>query len=224
MPSKNAYVAYLRVSTDRQGRSGLGLEAQTAAIQRFADASGAQIVATYTDIESGTNDARPQLAAAIEHTKRLGGTLVVATLDRLSRDVAFLATLMKSGLDFRCADMPTASTFELHIRAAISEEERRKIGERTRAALAAAKSRGVKLGGYRGYSFGAEARSKSAATRSSQAREHAIRARAALDGLNLRAMSLRAVAAVLMERGVRTPRGKLDWTATGVRNLLRHAS
>lgn len=219
-----ALFAYLRVSTDKQGRSGLGLEAQTAAIQRFADTSGDQIIATYVDVESGGSDSRPQLAAAIEHARRHGGCLVVATLDRLSRDVAFIATLMKAGLEFRCADMPTASTFELHIRAAISEEERRKIGERTRAALAAAKARGVKLGGYRGYSFGDEARTRSAAVRSSQAREHASRVRAALDGLNIRAMSLRAVAAVLAERGIRTPRGKSEWTAAGVRNLLRHAS
>lgn len=215
----SALIAYRRVSTEKQGQSGLGLEAQQIAIQHFA--AGRPIVATYTDIESGTNDARPQFAAAVEHAKRTGACLVVATLDRLSRDVAFIATLMKSGLDFRCADIPTAGTFELHIRAAIAEEERRKISKRTRAALAAAKARGVKLGGYRGHSFGDDARALSASVRREQARDHAKRVRHALSDVDVRTISLRSLASMLDERGVKTPRGKGRWTAAGVRNALR---
>lgn len=140
------FVAYYRVSTDRQGRSGLGLEAQQAAARRHAAAAGAELLAEYTEVESGKRRGRPELSAALDHCQRARATLLLATLDRLARKVAFIATLMESKTPFVVADMPQASTFELHIRAAMAEEEGRKISERTKAALRAAKARGVKLG------------------------------------------------------------------------------
>lgn len=150
-----AYIAYLRVSTDRQGKSGLGLEAQQEAVSLFARGDDA-IIATLVEIESGRNSERPQLAAALRQCRQFGATLLIAKLDRLARDVAFVATLMKSDVRFIAADMPEADPFRLHIESAIAEEESRKISARTKAALAAAKARGVKLGGFRGRGLNAE--------------------------------------------------------------------
>jgi DNA invertase Pin-like site-specific DNA recombinase len=141
-------IAYYRVSTQRQGKSGLGLSAQREAVCRYAADHG-QIVAEYVEIESGADSTRQQLAEAIRRTRTSRGRLVIATLDRLSRSVAFVATIMETKIDFVCADCPNAKPFELHIRATMAEEERRKISERTKAALTAAKARGVRLGTHR---------------------------------------------------------------------------
>jgi DNA invertase Pin-like site-specific DNA recombinase len=138
-------IAYCRVSTGKQARSGLGLEAQLAAIKAYAASNHAQIVDMFVEVESGAK-ARPKLALAIKQARATGVVLVAASLDRFSRRVAEIAAMMEAGIQFRCADMPQASPFELHIRASVAEEERRKIGERTRNALAAAKGRGVSLG------------------------------------------------------------------------------
>lgn len=143
-------IAYLRVSTNQQGRSGLGIEAQRHAIAEHAQQAGTAIAAEYVDTTSGKGadalDRRPQLAAALAHAKRLKGCVIVAKLDRLSRDVAFIAGLMANRVPFICADMPRADPFLLHIYAAVAEQERRQISERTRAGLAAAKARGQVLG------------------------------------------------------------------------------
>lgn len=142
-----SFVAYHRVSTDRQGRSGLGLDAQRVAVEQYAAQHGGEVVAAFTEVESGkATRNRPQLAAALAETRRRRGTLVIATLDRLGRSVAFVASLMEQGVPFVAADRPNASPFELHIYAAVAEEERRKISDRTRAALAQKKAQGVKLG------------------------------------------------------------------------------
>lgn len=144
------YIAYYRVSTERQGRSGLGLEAQRKAVEDWLNGGDWQLVGEYTETETGKGvDAlakRPQLAAAIRAARESGANLLIAKLDRLARNVAFISTLMESGVPFLALDMPNAGKFELHIRAALAEEERRLISERTRAALAAAKARGTKLG------------------------------------------------------------------------------
>jgi DNA invertase Pin-like site-specific DNA recombinase len=142
-------IAYRRVSTAKQGRSGLGLEAQDAAINSHVRATGCTLVATYTEVESGKKSARPELAKALSHAKKLGAVLVIAKLDRLSRNVHFLSGLMEAGVDFVCCDMPSAGRLTLHIMAAVAEDEARRISERTVAALAAAKERGAKLGGIR---------------------------------------------------------------------------
>ena len=141
-------VAYYRVSTKRQGRSGLGLAAQQSAVQAYADGRG-NVIAEYTEVETGKKADRPKLAEALAHARKARAKLVIAKLDRLGRNVAFISGLMESGVPFDCADRPGADPFRLHIEAAIAEEEARKIGQRTREALRAAKRRGVLLGASR---------------------------------------------------------------------------
>jgi DNA invertase Pin-like site-specific DNA recombinase len=137
-----SYIAYYRVSTDKQGRSGLGLEAQQEAVAPYRD----QITHSFTEIESGSDNHRPQLAAAIAMCKSTGATLLIAKIDRLSRDAGFLLTLRSSGLAIMAADMPHVGTLEFGIRAVFAQHEREEISRRTKAALAAAKARGQKLG------------------------------------------------------------------------------
>ena len=144
---RGKFVAYYRVSTQEQGKSGLGLEAQRKAVVDYLDGGKWELVAEFTEVESGKRDDRPELAKAIAWCKRAKARLVIAKLDRLSRDVAFIATLMK-GVDFLAVDNPHANKFTVHILAAVAEFERDAISKRTREALAAAKARGVKLGDY----------------------------------------------------------------------------
>lgn len=139
-------VAYFRVSTSRQGQSGLGLEAQQKAVDDFLSAKGWHLTSSYTEIESGKRKNRPELAEAIAQAKRIKGKLVIAKLDRLARNVHFIAGLMETAVDFVAVDMPTADKFMLHVYAAMAEEEGRRISQRTKAALQAAKARGVELG------------------------------------------------------------------------------
>ncbi len=140
------FVTYFRVSTDRQGRSGLGLDAQREAVSQFLVGRGATIVAEFVEVESGGKDDRPKLKEALAACQRGKATLLIAKLDRLARSVAFIANLMDSNTDFVACDMPHASRLVLHVMAAFAEHERQIIGERTKAALAAAKARGVRLG------------------------------------------------------------------------------
>lgn len=139
-------VGYLRVSTKNQGKSGLGLEAQREKINQFIHSCAGELVAEYIDVESGSRNERDALQKAIAHTKKINGTLVIAKLDRISRRVSFIAGLMESGVNFKVAEMSDATEFQLHIYAALAQEERRLISERTKSALASAKARGVKLG------------------------------------------------------------------------------
>lgn len=139
------YVAYYRVSTQKQGASGLGLEAQKIAVQNFVNCTDC-IVSEYTEIESGKNDNREALAAAIGEAKRIGATLVIAKLDRLSRNAAFIFTLRDSGVNFVCADMPDANSLTIGIFAVMAQHEREMISKRTKEGLQAAKQRGTKLG------------------------------------------------------------------------------
>jgi DNA invertase Pin-like site-specific DNA recombinase len=141
-----AVVAYYRVSTPRQGKSGLGLEAQRKAVATYAASQGLTVAYEFTEIETGKGADALVFATALQRAKKLKAPIVVAKLDRLSRDVAFIATLMTKKVEFVAADDPTKSPFMLHIKAAVAQEERRMIAQRTREALAAAKERGVKLG------------------------------------------------------------------------------
>jgi DNA invertase Pin-like site-specific DNA recombinase len=173
-------VSYLRVSTARQGASGLGLEAQRAAVQGFAAAGGHTVVAELLEVESGGKADRPQLAAALATCRLHRATLVIAKLDRLARNVAFIANLMDGGVEFVACDMPHANRLTLHLLAAIAEHEREMISQRTKAALAAAKARGVRLGNPNGAghllagSKDAAAASAASRLKHSRARDQAV--------------------------------------------------
>lgn len=211
-------VAYYRVSTDKQGRSGLGLEAQQKAVQDYASIYGRDIAATFTEVESGTNADREQLARALAEAKRIKGTLVIAKLDRLARDVHFVSGLMKSGVDFVAADMPSADKTMIQIFAVMGEWERDKISERTRAALAAAKARGVKLGNP----VWAETIDKARAANSDRARVWAENILPTIRSIQVQGQprpSLREIAAELNRRGIRTARGG-KWYAATVQRVI----
>lgn len=140
------YIAYYRVSTQKQGLSGLGLEAQKTAVERFTNNCSDCIIASYTDIESGKKNDRPELKRAIEAASRNNATLLIAKLDRLSRNAAFIFTLRDSNTDFVCVDMPTANNVTIGIMAVLAQDERERISQRTRAALQELKKQGKKLG------------------------------------------------------------------------------
>lgn len=142
------YVSYLRVSTTRQGHSGLGIEAQRAAVSEYLVRSGGQLVAELVEVESGSKKARPVLVQSIALTRSEGATLLIAKLDRLGRNVAFVSSLMESGVDFVAADAPYANKLMIHILSAFAEYERELISQRTKGALKAAKARGVRLGAH----------------------------------------------------------------------------
>jgi DNA invertase Pin-like site-specific DNA recombinase len=148
--AQGAFVSYLRVSTARQGQSGLGLAAQRAAVTDFLNGGDWSLIAEYVEVESGANDERPKLAEALARCRLHNATLVIAKLDRLSRDAHFLLGLQKAGVRFVAADMPEANEMVVGIMAVVAQAERKMISARTKAALQAAKARGVKLGGDRG--------------------------------------------------------------------------
>lgn len=208
-----SFVAYYRVSTDKQGRSGLGLEAQAETVSRYVEGKGGEVVASFTEIESGKKSTnRPQLDAALKAAKKAKAVLVISTLDRLGRDVHFISGLMKSGIDFVCADRPTAGRFELHIYAAMAEEERHKISQRTRAALAALKAQGRKLGNPQQERVTAEQRAQREAFRRSIA--------PTVLELRSRGLTIEQMRDELNRRGVSTVFGK-RWHIPTVHRLLR---
>jgi DNA invertase Pin-like site-specific DNA recombinase len=149
MATNTILISYRRVSTTGQGISALGLDAQSSSIDAYAARTGGKVVKAYTEVESGKNNARPQLAAAIAHAKRIKGTLVIARLDRLARNVHFVSGLLESKVDFVACDMPAANKLTIHILAAVAEAEADRISANTVAALAQAKARGTKLGSAR---------------------------------------------------------------------------
>lgn len=228
-PAARTYVPYLRVSTDGQGRSGLGLEAQHAAINAFLAPGDRLLAPPYVEVESGRNVDRPKLREAMARCKKTGATLLIARLDRLARNVRFIASLMEEGVPFVACDMPSATPFMLHVYAAVAEEEARAISRRTKVALAAVKARGVKLGGDRGYRPetppDARAGAAASAARRQARADHAAHALLpVIDQLRESGVtSLSGMAAALNERGVATARGAGAWTATGVRRVLLRA-
>lgn len=224
------FIAYARVSTDEQGRSGLGIESQLAAVRSFVESEQGIIVQEFVEIASGDDDDRPQLAAALKLAKRTGAVLVVAKLDRLSRVVAKVAGLIRQGAELRVVECAAASTLELHIRAVVAEEERRMIAARTSAALQAAKARGVKLGSAReGHWAGREERriaglraatAAAAAARRELSRDVYAAAKPIADRLAGEGLSMRAIAEQLNAAGMTTARGGV-WTAEQVRRVLK---
>jgi len=211
----SSYVAYYRVSTDRQGASGLGLDAQRQAVAQFTRAD--LLAAEYTEIESGRRHTnRPQLAAALDTCRRRKATLVIAKLDRLARNVHFISGLMESGVEFIAADMPHANRLTVHILAAVAEHEREAISQRTKAALAAAKARGTVLGNPRLK----EARRAAADTLRTPAPPEVIQI---MRDLQRNGDSLRTIADRLNRLHIRTTRG-YRWHASTVRTQLERST
>jgi DNA invertase Pin-like site-specific DNA recombinase len=215
-------IAYYRVSTQRQGRSGLGLEAQRAAVVRFTEAEGMSIAHEFTEVETGKGadalDRRPQLAAALAMARQAKCPVIVAKLDRLSRDVAFISGLMVQRVPFIVAELGAdADPFMLHLYAALAEKERRLISERTRAALASRKQSGTKLGNPRNT---ADAAAKGREVSIREAERFAETVLPIMQAIQRSGVtSLRGIAAALNNRGVRTARGGW-WQVSNVRNLL----
>lgn len=213
------FIAYFRVSTEEQGKSGLGLEAQRTAVLNFLNGGNWILAAEFVEIESGKRADRPQLKAALAACKKHKAKLVIAKLDRLSRNLAFIADLMESKIGFVAADNPHASNFTIHILAAVAEHEREMISQRTKEALAAAKARGTKLGNPRiaeAIAMAAEANRAAPALRDANVLPIIRSIQAA--GVN----SLRAVARVLVNRKIPTARGG-QWSAVQVGDILRRA-
>jgi DNA invertase Pin-like site-specific DNA recombinase len=209
------FVSYIRVSTERQGKSGLGLEAQRDAVDRFLNGGQWELLAEFVEVETGKGSnalaKRPQLRAALDCARKHKATLVIAKLDRLARNVAFIAQLMESGVDFLAADMPSANRLTLHIMAAFAEHEREMISERTKAALAAARARGTRLG-VNGARLAAQNKA-AALERLGPIADH-------LRCLRSQGHSVRRIAAALNAERVPSPAGG-SWHVANVHRALR---
>jgi DNA invertase Pin-like site-specific DNA recombinase len=219
--AQGAFVSYLRVSTARQGQSGLGLAAQRAAVTDFLNGGDWSLIAEYVEVESGANDERPKLAEALARCRLHDATLVIAKLDRLSRDAHFLLGLQKAGVCFVAADMPEANEMVVGIMAVVAQAERKMISARTKAALQAAKARGVKLGGDRGNlpAAGVKGRPISIVVRQKAAKQRAADIAPIIAELRAQgAASLRQIALGLNARGVPAARGG-KWSAVQVARL-----
>jgi len=218
-------VTYLRVSTQKQGRSGLGLEAQQKAVADYLSTGQWNLLEEFVEIESGKNNKRPKLLEAIDLCKASGAKLLVGRLDRLARDAAFLMNLKDAGIDFVCADMPEANRLTIGIMALVAEQEREAISKRTKEALAAAKARGVQLGAYRdGVYVGGKGNADTArnATEARTALFHAnaMRRLPMLTRVDPDAsMSLRAIADALNGMDIPTVSERGKWSANSVRRL-----
>ena len=214
---RGRFVAYFRVSTDRQGKSGLGLEAQREAVLTYLDGGNWQLVGEFTEVESGKRSDRPQLAAALAACKRHKAKLVIAKLDRLSRNLAFIAALMDSGVEFVAVDNPHANKLTVHILAAVAQHEREMIAQRTKDALAAAKARGTVLGNP----HLAAARAVAHTAQREAADAFAANVRPIIEQIRASGVqSLRGVARALTARGIKTARGG-TWTPVQVSDILR---
>lgn len=220
-------IAYYRVSTARQGQSGLGLDAQRQTVQTFAASTHRRLIAERVEVESGTKAARPMLADAMRLCRLHRATLLIAKLDRLARNVAFTSQLLESGIDFVACDFPQANRFTIHILAAMAEHETVMVSARTREALAAAKARGVQLGGDRAGNFASIAPAGRAAGTAAILAKSKARA---LDVLPIiedvqagGASTLRAIAEVLNARGIPAAEGG-RWSATQVQRVMVQAA
>ncbi len=225
-PSPRPLVAYLRVSTDKQGRSGLGIEAQRAAVMAFAETNGFNIIAEHQEHETGKGadaiERRPQLAAALASARRIRCPVIVAKLDRLSRDVAFIAGLMAQRVPFLVAELgENADPFMLHIYAALAEQERRLIAARTKAAMAGLKARGVRLGNRTNLP---EASAKGASVNRAEADAFAANVLPVIESIRAAgAGSHRAIATELNARRIETARGGA-WSAVQVGRILARST
>jgi len=212
-------VAYYRVSTTKQGIKGLGMEAQRHSVQTFLASKDWQLAGTFEEVETGKRRDRPQLASAIELCRKQRATLVIAKLDRLSRNAAFTLALRDAGIDFVCCDMPEADRFTIGLFALLAEKERDLISERTKAGLAAAKRNGVKLGNP----MKAAARSKAVATNKRKAAAFAARLCPVIAEIRAAGVdTLKGIAGCLNARGLRTAMGR-EWTRQAVAKVMARA-
>jgi len=223
--AKGKFIAYYRVSTRRQGASCLGLEAQQKAVRDYLNGGRWQLVEEVVEVESGKRDDRPQLAHALDLCRAWRATLVIAKLDRLARNVEFTARLMNSGVEFVAVDFPQANRLTVHILAAMAEHEREMISARTKAALAAARRRGVKLGGDRGGLNKVVRRAGnagSAKVRGERAKERATSLMPVLARLRQQGIqTAHALARALNNEGVPTVSGRGQWQANSVLRVLQ---
>jgi len=219
-PHYGSFVAYYRVSTQRQGDTGYGLDAQKRKVQEHLNGGKWQLLQEFTEIESGRNNRRVQFKEALKLCKKTGAKLVVAKLDRLSRDVEFLAKLMKSSVKFECCDMPDANTMTLQIMAVMAQAESTRVRERTKLALAEAKIRGVKLGNPH-TDIRLKAGRKGNKVQRSEANDFAKEILPLIDGIKASGLaSLKDISQALNARGVTTKRGGV-WHPSTVSNILK---
>jgi DNA invertase Pin-like site-specific DNA recombinase len=218
-------ISYLRVSTVRQGQSGLGLEAQRAAVEQFCHQHGCEVLAEFVEVESGRKSDRPVLRQALALGKAKRATLLIAKLDRLARNVHFISGLMESGVEFRACDLPDCSRFILHVMAAVAEQEARAISDRTRAALKAAKARGILLGASNAASrnLSDEARRRGARRTAEVAATSYAEVSPVVQELRVGGLSLQAIALELDARGLFTRTGR-PWNAVQVSRVLKYAA
>jgi DNA invertase Pin-like site-specific DNA recombinase len=219
------FISYLRVSTQRQGKSGLGLEAQREAVASYLNGGSWTLVQEVVEVESGKRNDRPALASALSLCRIHGCKLLVAKLDRLARNVAFISALMEAGVEFEAVDLPQANRLTVHIMAAMAEHEAGAISARTKAALAAAKARGTRLGGYRWdiSAVASKGNAESVRVRSAKAAKRAGDLLPVIESVKASgATSLHQIAAGLNMRGIRTARGG-QWSAVQVRRVLKAA-
>jgi len=214
------FVSYLRVSTDKQGRSGLGLEAQRAAVAGFLNGGQWELVAEFVEVETGKRADRPVLAQALAACRLHRAVLVIAKLDRLARDAHFLLGLEKAGVEFVAADMPSANRLNVGIMAMVAEEERRMISTRTKAALAAAKARGVKLGNPDNLKNRAAGSARGNAVKTARADARTADIVLVIEGIRAAGVtSANGIARALNERSIPTARGG-RWQAVQVQLVL----
>ncbi|QXE92800.1 recombinase family protein [Geomonas subterranea] len=214
------WVGYCRVSSKKQGKSGLGLAAQQKMITDYVTATGGELVETFVEVESGKIDERPELQRAIRTAELVGGRVLVGKLDRLSRDLHFITHLQKTKVDFVVCDLPNCDSFTIHIYGALAQRERELISARTKAGLAAAKARGVKLGSDNlKYADMDAARAKGVESVKAMADDFASKVKPMVTALRAQGATLREIAIHLDRAGVKTARGG-RWTATAVKNVL----
>lgn len=222
-------VAYYRVSTEKQGLSGLGVDAQHVYVKGYCDRTGSTLIREFTEVESGRNNDRPELAKAISFAKRSKAILVIAKLDRLARNVAFVANLMETRVQFESCDLPGANSMTVHVMAAVAENEAKAISQRTKDALAAAKARGTKLGSHHpaAIPLRPEARAKGQARSAKVNREKAIAEYADVlptaQEMRRSGQSLAAIARHLNSDGYVTRTGA-SWSAVQVMRVLQRAA
>lgn len=219
MNTPTQYVAYYRVSTSKQGQSGLGLEAQRSTVHSFIKANQGEIITEYVEVESGRSKTRKALLQALAHTRVTKAKLIIAKLDRLARNLSFTAALMDSGVEFIACDLPQANRFTIHVMAALAEQEAELISVRTKAALAEAKKRGVRLGNPKLAQVRGSPKAASRAWQEKVAGRSLAYLGAVLEAKSKGIKTLQGIADHLNQKGVFTPDGH-RWHPTSIKRLL----